>query len=291
MRNSIILSLLITTLSLSFRFSHIEANSLNLDYNEQGMLVPYNNTYLMMSEARVRYEISSTSDLKEYSIEFNANYTIFNPNETISTLIGAPFAIDKISRINNFKVLSNGTEIGYELFHIELDENSTWFEYIDGTRRDIFVSNITLDTNSSLILQYSFDYKLVWKDNNIKYAGADIWYDVGTARAWLGNISETVEFAVYGQQPYNPRCTGRNETGWFEKESVTTEIENGFNYAWFWENERIEENRIELGFPFYEELLNSMDKLIMIIVFPSVGLVALVLISIKVIRTRKITKR
>jgi hypothetical protein len=265
----------------------VESNDLVISLDEHGMPVPYNNTHLQMPEAHVSHVITSTSDLKEYSIFFDANYTIFNPNETTNFLIGAPFSRYNISSINNFQVLANGTEIDYELFQIEFDENTTWFDYLDGFQRNIFVSNLTLTSNSSLILHYSFDYKLSWIQDGVKIYSAEVWYDVGTARAWSGNITELVEFTVYGKQPYNPRCLGRDEIGWYEKETIITSVENGFNYAWFWENERIKENRIEMSFSLYREKLDPIDTLIMSIVIPSTGLILAISVTLVILRIRR----
>ena len=287
-RNSIVLSLLITTLCFPSVFSNVEANSLNLYATNHGMILPYNNSYLLMPEANVRFTINSTADLKEYLIKFNANYKIFNPNETTSTLIGAPFYYLDYWGIENLEVLANGTEIDSELFHIEFDENSTWFEYLSGSdQRDIFISNLTFYANTSLILNYSFDYKLPWKIGDIKFSLAEVWYDVGTARAWSGNVTETVEYVVYGHQPFYYNCSGRDETVRFYKDGIIEEIDDGYCYSWSWNNERIKEDQIEFRFSLFEEKLTPIDKMIMIIVFPSVGLVGLIFVSLRIIKVRR----
>ncbi len=281
--------ILVGTVYLPIGIHEVNANEINVDEDEFGMIIPKNNTNLMMPEAQVLFEVSSTDNLKEYQIRFNANYTIFNPNETTTTLVGAPFVHWASFDFNNFRVLANGTEIEYEIMTIEYYEDSPWYEYLsDPIERDVYVSNLTFVSNTSTTLHYSFDYKLFWKVGNIVYGLAFLHYDIGTARAWSGNITETVTIAAYGQQPTTLRCTGRNETDWYEIEPTIKEVENGFKYSWSWKNERIEEDRITCHFPFYQRRISPLNQFIIGVTLGSAAFLAcIVFIIIKVIKIRK----
>lgn len=234
--------------------NEVQANEVVVDLNGYGGLVPKNDTNLMMSEASVFFEISTITTVTEYRIRFNANYTIFNPNETLNVLVGAPFAYLTNVFEEDITILANGTAIEYELIHVESYETSPWKEYLDDyIDRDFFVSNLTFISNTYTILHYSFEYNISQSDftsSSKGYGGVEIRYDVGTARAWSGNITETVEFRVYGQQPNYYSCRGYNSTGSFKKEPTLYEIENGIRYIWSWDNERIEEDSIGLYFPY-----------------------------------------
>ncbi len=281
--------ILVGTVYLPIGIHEVNANEINVDLDEFGMIIPKNNTNLMMPEAQVFFEVSSTDNLKEYQISFNANYTIFNPNETTTTLVGAPFVHYASFNFNNFKVLANETEIEYEIMTIEYYEDSPWYEYLgDPMERDIFVSNLTFVSNTSTTLHYSFDYKLFWKEGNAVYGFARLIYDIGTARAWSGNITETVEIVAYGHQPNSPICIGRNEAGLYEIEPTVMEIDNGFKYSWSWENERIEEDLIRCHFPFYQRRISPLNQFIIGVTLGSAAFLACtVFIIIKVIKIRK----
>jgi hypothetical protein len=282
--------ILVGAVYLPTEIHEVNANGINVDEDEFGMIIPKNNTNLMMPEAQVLFEVSSTNNLKEYEIKFDANYTIFNPNETTTTLVGAPFVHWASFDLNNFKVLANETEIEYENMTIEYYEDSPWYEYLgDQMERDIYVSNLTFASNTSTTLHYSFDYKLFWKEGNAYYGFAILHYDVGTARAWSGNITETVAIAAYGQQPSTLRCVGRTETGWYEVEPTIKEVENGFKYSWSWENERIEEDRITCHFSFYQRILSPLNQFIIGVTLGSAAFLAFTVFII--IKIRKIRKR
>ncbi|GAH57197.1 unnamed protein product, partial [marine sediment metagenome] len=52
--------------------------------------------------------------------------------------------------------------------------------------------------NNSITIEYSF---IAYIDTTTSIDILNIYYDVGTSRAWNGTISERVEFKVYGKLP------------------------------------------------------------------------------------------
>ena len=84
----------------------------------------------------------------------------------------------------------------------------------------------------------------------------NIYYDVGTSRAWNGTISERVEFKVYGKTP-DSYSSSRNCT--------ISDITNGKSYAWEWEDEIINSNIVYITYSYY----NPWARFVPIILFPS----------------------
>ena len=239
---------LLLIVSLTCITQESQANEVVLEYDGFGHLIPNNETYLMMPQAEVLFEIVNVSEVTDYNIKFNANYTIFNPNETINVLIGAPFSDIKESAYADVFITANGSVVDAELIHVEGHEQDPWHEYVGlDIYRDILVTNYTFITQTSTIIHYSFEYTVSQDDNSYKPEGVFISYIVGTARAWDGNITETVEFIVHDQQPTNYWCF----CDWDNNDPSVHQIEDGYSYIWSWDEEQIQEDAIEVYFPYY----------------------------------------
>ena len=104
----------------------------------------------------------------------------------------------------------------------------------------------------------------------------DIFYDVGTSRAWNGTITEVVEFRTYGKIPDS--YTGAR--GWYEKNCTVSDIENGKSYIWAWENERIKVSRIYISYSTgaYRYFWGRLSPFI---IFPSLIIVPIIIIKIR----------
>ena len=98
------------------------------------------------------------------------------------------------------KIEVDGVELDYYIEYY-WDYNLTgsiWSEYVDVgiSGRYFAICNLTIDGFSNTIIRYSFE--------SIArigiYDSIMILYDVGSARAWSGVITETVEFRVHGLQ-------------------------------------------------------------------------------------------
>jgi len=252
----------------------IHANEIPIDLDSHGGIVPYNSTSLMMPAADVLFEISNTTSITEYKIKFDANYSILNQNETTNILVGAPFSFVDFDSVYNIKVHANNTEIDFTSIHIERTDDSPWDIFFkDDYDRDFLVSNVTFYSNTTTVLHYAFEYEMSMYDSSWKndYGGITLEYDIGTARAWSGNISETVNFTFYGEQPGYYNC--HSFDGVPKKNPVITHKGNASSYIWIWENERMEHDLIVIDFFYHEPNrtdFNSISVIFMSTAFLSV---------------------
>lgn len=245
------LTFLLILLLLCFLFfnnillTSIQANEIPIEVDAHGGIVPNNNTHLMMPSAEVLFEIANTTDVTEYKIKFDANYSILNLNETTNILVGAPFAFVDFDSVYNINVHANNTEIDFTSIHIERTEDSPWNVFFrEDYDRNFLVSNVTFYANTTTVLHYSFEYEDSMYDSTwkIEYGGITFEYDVSTAKAWCGNISETVNFTFYGEQPQYYNC--HSFEGAPKKNPIITHNGNSSSYVWVWENEKMKHDVI-----------------------------------------------
>jgi hypothetical protein len=245
---------LILLIGFLVNYNNIErsnANPFNLGYESSGGLIPLNSTHLQMIEANVLYEIDESYGSRgEIRIKFDGNYTIFNNNVTLSTIIGAPFDSLWLAIVDSLVIEVDGIDTNYE---IARDYEFTEFKWPEGGfyYSDCAICNVTLTGFSNTTIRYSFDYI-----SEVMYRNGDsleIVYDVFTASFWNGNITEQVVFEVKGEQPSLYNCQGYDGESYFDKEPIIEEIGERIVYGWYWENERIEETNIILHF-WYSEL-------------------------------------
>jgi hypothetical protein len=215
-----------------------------------GGLLPGNNTDLQMIEANVLMEIDETyGENGSFGISFDGNYTIYNPNETLELLIGAPFQtiFGNLNDDLNIKVEGITKEFEIIYFDYENDSENPWRNYFGP---DIFymgryfaLCNATFSGYSNTTIHYSFEsatnvdrYDVIW-----------IVYDVGTASAWNNVTTEYVEFRVYGQQP----SYYSNSTNTTDYTLIINNIDNGKSYLWFWEKVIIQTWGVFIEYEYY----------------------------------------
>ncbi|OLS32869.1 MAG: hypothetical protein HeimAB125_04420 [Candidatus Heimdallarchaeota archaeon AB_125] len=221
--------------------NRIVANPLNVFVESAGGLLPGNDTDLQMVEANVVMDIDETyGENGSFAVSFDGNYTIFNPNETLEIMIGAPFLTVYEGLTDSLKIEVDGIETEYDIVYYNYNNDSAtpWMNYFQlyiVQERYFAICNITFSGQSNTTIRYRFD-----SITNFRYTEEVIWitYDVGTARAWDGLLTEYVEFNVYGKQPTYYYNNTANTT--------VTEIENGKSYLWSWE--KIDEIRTDYVF-------------------------------------------
>jgi len=241
-----------------------------------GNFLPEENVLLMMTNANVIFNVDAVYYHRKININFNGNYTIYNPDEAINTTLVAPFSTDFKNLESSCVIKIENTAISYGFLEYNFTD-SPWDEYLDwryiGHRKFIII-NTTFPENDSITIEFSFDaYIDIFED----YDGLDIFYDVGTSRAWNGTITERVEFKVYGNRP-DSYSEYREDI--FEYNCTIFDIEDGISYLWEWENEIINVDSVYISFSYY----NPWGRLIPFILFPS--LIAGFIISLVLIRRR-----
>lgn len=285
-RFAILLFLLIIFFpALEFNLTSIEADGVPIKLDNYGNLVPKNDTNLQMIEADVLFIIKRNKTMKNaIDVIFEATFKIHNPNETVNELIGVPFSYIDIDALNSSIVKINNSLAEYEIISIESLEESPWNEYLYfPSERDLIVSNVTFLTKTTTICYYKFDYTVSKEivGQKTDYGAFEINYDVGTARAWSGNISEIVDFRIVETKVYGTSCVGTKPGSRIEKDPIITEIEGGNSYKWIWVKEEMKCDFIEVVLGF--EKINSTDFVELWILLSSL----LILAYVKKIKHKK----
>ena len=134
-----------------------------------GELLPNRTLSLNLLNSEVLMEINSNNYPDKIGINFNANYTFFNPesNSNISIALPLSLGIDVIK--SNFNVKLNNTQISFELYNFTV-------ETINNTELDLeFVSWFSIHNPITLIqcnltnLEseiYTIRYKFIGSINN-----------------------------------------------------------------------------------------------------------------------------
>ena len=196
----------------------------------------------------------------------------------------APFSVNRAVVSSNCIVEVNGSQIlldvgdpydlGIEEWVMDYSSYFPSWTYI--------VCNITIPENNSQTIKYKFNGLMPNPLNPLNRNNEfSILYDLVTSKAWSGNISERVEFRVYGKLP-----DSIIESPMDEDRLVIINIDGGRCYTWEWTNEQINTERI--GIMYETELL----KLQLIIIGVSIGIAVAITVAtiIFVVRTKKRSK-
>ena len=239
----------------SFIFSFItietKANPLNFNRESFGVIVSSNDNDLQMIEANVLMEINETyGNEGDFKIVFDGNYTIFNPNVTTTTLIGAPFQ-------SEYKDLSDTITAEVDNSPVEFDIISSnqhplsylryiWRPYFEDIseyfyiERCFVITNVTFPGFSNTSLRYRFSSFVSYDTGD----GIEIAYDVGSARSWNNETTEFVEFRIYGSQPRH--YSNRTDDNYHN--FTLSEINGGRSYLWSWEQTIIQDYFVGVNF-------------------------------------------
>jgi hypothetical protein len=229
--------------------------------------------------ADVAFDIDSTDFENNIGISFEGNYTLFNPNNTTEIMIVAPFSVSEVVINSSCIVEVNDSEIMFDIGDpYELGIEAWVMNYSMYYLWTFIVCNITIPENDSQTLKYKFNGLMPTPINpRRRNQQFSILYDLETSEAWSGNISERVEFRVYGKLP-----NSIIEWPTDEDRLVTLDMEGGRIYAWEWNNEHI--NTEQIGINYRGELLVQWQK---IIVGVSIGISVPVIIVTIVLVVRK----
>ncbi|MFW9901070.1 MAG: hypothetical protein ACFFDY_07250 [Candidatus Thorarchaeota archaeon] len=212
-----------------------------------GNFLPEENSNLSMTNASVMFNIDAVYYRRNITLEFNGNYTIYNPGEIKNVILVAPFSTEFKNLETTCEIKVNNTPISFGFLDYNFTD-SPWEEYLDWHymgRRKFITINITFPANNSITIEYSFNaYIEVFENDD----ALEIFYDVGTSRAWNGTITERVEFKVYGKAP-DSYSKYRKDS--FEYNCTISDIEDGLSYVWEWKNEIINAGSVYISFSWY----------------------------------------
>ncbi|MFX0059576.1 MAG: hypothetical protein ACFE85_13495 [Candidatus Hodarchaeota archaeon] len=219
-----------------------------------GNFLPVENCSLIMTNANVTFQVNYPKFANKIDISFNGTYTIYNPAESQNISLVAPFSPDFEDLESTCLIKVDGNFTTLNIIEYNIGE-SPWEQYLDqsldrslywwgSSIRNFAVINATFPENDTIDIECSF---LSYIDLSYIADGIQIYYDVGTSRAWNGTITEKVEFNVYGKLPKSySECDPLTSNC----DSSILEIENGKSYVWEWENESILVNSVNIYYGF-----------------------------------------
>jgi len=301
--SSFIIMLLLLFLLISIQDHSIFGNPIYIggDRFDVGGLLPSNTSYnLNMKNATVLMDINATEFDERIHVRFYGSYNIFNPNETIALMIGAPFTTEitppeyyvemdnyQLQINESLQILVNDIKVP---FSFTLLENiSGWENYLYNYDyfRVFAIANITFAgyTTTNLVYTWNATLELTGSSNY-----AVFYYDVATARSWEGNLTETVTCKVLG---YQPDSYTDYKYGELSKHCIITDFEGGKNYSWIWENERIIDFYVGVSYALEgSSYFNPINFLIIIITIPTslIILVPILFYLIKKLRKKRNSK-
>ncbi len=167
---------------------------------------------LQLTHTNTIINFDATEFSKKLSIDFDANYTIYNPENTTTIPLMIPFSLGIDSTKFTYEVFANNSPILYDLFSTtKWNENMTavdiywlpsWIDITEYYNNPItFIrTNITLLKNSTSVIRYRFNGSMNVVYNPV-YNVFYIAYYIGTSKAWKGDTSGSVNLTVYGTQP------------------------------------------------------------------------------------------
>ncbi|MFX1574852.1 MAG: hypothetical protein ACFFB0_19110 [Promethearchaeota archaeon] len=141
---------------------------------------------------------------KELGIQFDANYTIYNPENTTTQTFIFHFSLAPNTSKFMYEIYLNNTKIPYDLFTIpSWDENNTNIDrnikYIDTYPVNFIRTNVTFLKKSSSVIRYQFSGSII---NTLNHRNSFfIAYFTGISLDWIGNTTGRIELKVFGEQP------------------------------------------------------------------------------------------
>lgn len=292
---SLLLSIYLLPFS-SINLSKADAFITRVDCSTGG-IIPSNYSHdLMMTNADVTMDINVIDYKKEFQVNFEGTYTIYNPNSTVSYYIAAPFTEQFSDLSYSLSLKVNNTDVNYIIDYLEQAKIIEWNEYFYGyySSRIFIISNITFQEKTNTVIEYKWnstvEIDLSYSSGYYSPQETILIYDVGTSRSWNGNITEHVEFKIHGRQPSS--YTGYSENMGSSSFQVI-KTEKGKSYLWEWEDEIIEENSIGVIYD-YKRLAQKNNLLIILytifFLVLVINMIFLTLIIIKGIKRKRESK-
>lgn len=225
-------------------------------------IFPNSTLPLQLSHTNTIISFNATDFSNKIDINFDANYTIFNPENTTTIPIILPFSLAKNVSDFMFEVHVNNTQILFDLLSIspwnenitEIDVHLAWF--VERYPIILIRNNVTLLKNSTSVIRYHFRGSMSnpLDSSDLFY----IVYHLGTSQEWIGNSTGRVALRVYGKQP----IYGRRGFNWAPCQLV--DIIGGKSYICEWNNTI--SPWMDIGIKFYREV-SPFEKIIEMLMF------------------------
>ena len=245
-----------------------------------GELLSNRTLSLNLINSNVLITINSTNYPEKIGLNFDADYTIFNPENNTNIKLGLPFSLGFDVIKSNFQVRLNKTQIDFNLCNFTTETvNETKFD-LDFISRFYIPNPITLIQSNFTILEnatYSIGYKFSGVMNNPINSIRDtlsLFYYLNTSKVWNGNTTGRVEFRIYGTIP-----TFAMTYHSYYPEVQIIEIIGGKSASWEWNNRKMK--MLAVGICYDERSYSPFDMwfYINIAFYVLIGVTIIIIIS------------
>lgn len=238
------------------------------------------NTTVCLININTIITINATDFYNEIGINFDGNYTLFNPENTTNLALILPFSLCIDIQNSTFGVFVNETQIHFEVLS-NTEENLTNTEVnLDFLYKfplhcpiTLITSNLTLLENTTYIINYQFSGSIPKPLGlqNLFYMA----YYLETARVWKGNLTQRVEFKLFGKLPIY--------SGGIDMDRQISDIPGGQSVLYEWNKGKVD--TIYVGIIYYGPASEDVFGIVTMVVLN--GLVYVAIISGVVIWIKK----
>jgi hypothetical protein len=221
--------------------------------------------------------IDATDFYNKIGINFDSNYTLFNPENTTNLTLILPFSLCIDIQNSTFEVSVNDTQIPFEVLSnpeenititgVNLDLLSRFFLQCPIT---LITSNLTLLENNTYVINYQFNGSIPKPLGlqNLFYMA----YYLETARVWKGNLTQRVEFKLFGKLPiYGTVSAG---CGGYDGDWQISDIQGGQSVLLGWNKGKVD--TIYVGVKYYGSTSYDVFGIVAMVVLNGLAYIAII---------------
>lgn len=231
------------------------------------------NTTVRLININTLITINATDFYNEIGINFDGNYTLFNPESTTNLALILPFSLCMDIQNSTFGVFVNDTQITFEVLSnteenltnagVNLDFLSKFPLHCPIT---LITSNLTLLENTTYIINYQFNGSIPKPLDlqNLFYMA----YYLETARVWKGNLTQRVEFKLFGKLPIY------GAVGEYDGDWQISDIQGGQSVLIEWTKGKVE--MIYVGIRYYGSTSEDIFGIVTMVVLNSLAYIVII---------------
>ncbi len=229
------------------------------------------NTTVCLVNINTMIAIDATDFYNKIGINFDGNYTLYNPENTINLTLILPFSLCIDIQNSTFEASVNETQILFEVLS-NTEENLT----NAGVNLDFLSKfplhcpitlisfNLTLLENNTYVINYKFNGSIPKPLDlqNLFYMA----YYLETARVWKGNLTQRVEFKVFGKLPIY--------SGGIDVDLQISDIQGGQSALFEWNKGKVES--IYVGIIYYGPTSEDVFGIVIMVVLNGLAYIAII---------------
>jgi len=234
-------------------------------------IFPSTNTTVRLINSNTTITIDATDFYNKIGINFDGNYTLFNPENTTNLTLILPLSLCMDVQNSTFEASVNDTQIPFEVLSnteenltstgVNLDFLSRFVVHCPIT---LITSNLTLLENNTYVINYQFNGSIP-KPLGFRNLFYMVYY-LETARVWKGNLTQRVEFKVFGKLPIY--------SGGIDVDRLISDISGGQSALYEWNKGKVES--IYVGIRYYGATSEDVFGIVTMIVLNCLAYVAII---------------